>query len=71
VVVAKVEPGGKAAVAKVGPFEILVSVNGKVIRDVEEVRRMLEASSGKDAPEKVLELKLEKMGKSRLVRIRT
>ncbi len=65
VVVGKVERGSKAAIAKVAPFEVLVSVNGKVIRTVDEFRRLIEESPG----ERTLELKLERMGKSRLVRI--
>jgi S1-C subfamily serine protease len=70
VVVAKVEPGGKAAIAKVLPFEILISVNGQVVRTVDEFRRLL-SGAGPPAPEeRTLELKLERMGKSRLLRIR-
>jgi PDZ domain-containing protein len=66
VVVGKVERGSKAAIAKVAPFEILVSVNGKVVRNVDEFRQALEQSA---AGERTLELKLERMGKSRLVRM--
>jgi hypothetical protein len=71
VVVAKVEPGGKAAIAKVLPFEILVSVNGKQVRDVEQLRAVLEEVARMPGGDKTLELKLERMGKSRLVRIRS
>jgi serine protease Do len=69
VVVAKVERGSKAAVSKVVPFEILVSINGAMVRNVAEVKAAVEEAA-KAAGEKVLELKLERLGKSRLVRIR-
>jgi S1-C subfamily serine protease len=70
VIVAKVEPGSKAAIAKVMPFEVLVSLNGKVVRSVGEVRKAIEEASKAGQGERTLELKLERMGKSRLVRIR-
>ncbi|MGH9361107.1 MAG: PDZ domain-containing protein, partial [Thermoanaerobaculia bacterium] len=70
VVVAKVEPGGRAAVAKVLPFEILVSVNGRAVRSIEEFQRVLAAERASEGGDRVLEFKLERMGKSRLVRIR-
>ncbi len=70
VVVAKVEPGEKAAIAKVLPFEVLVSVNQQPIRGIDELRRLLDDFARKDEADKTLELKLDRLGKSRLVRIR-
>jgi hypothetical protein len=70
VVVAKVERGGKAAIAKVGPFEVLVSVNGQPVRNVDEAASALEAAEKKEDGAGGLELRLERLGKSRLVRIR-
>ncbi len=70
VVVAKVEPGEKAAIAKVLPYEILVSVNRHPIRGIDELKQVLDAFAGKDDGDRTLELKLDRLGKSRLVRIR-
>jgi len=70
VVVAKVERGSKAAIAKVLPYEILVSANGKVLHQIDDFRELL-GEVEKTAPgERLLELKLERMGKSRILRIR-
>jgi hypothetical protein len=70
VVVAKVERGGKAAIAKVFPFEVLVSVNGKPVGSVEEFHQAVDAARGKEGQESVLEFRMEKLGQSRIVRIR-
>ncbi len=69
VVVAKVEPGSKAAIARVLPFEILVSVNGRFVRKIDDFRQILEETSKTRDTDRMLELKLERMGKSRILRI--
>ena len=70
VVVAKVERGSKAAVAKVLPFEVLASVNSKPVNNVDDFQKALTEAQEKAGGDGTIELRLEKMGKSRLVRIR-
>jgi len=72
VVVAKVESGGKASVAKINPYEIIASVHGEPVRSAAEFRRKVEGflKGAEGQARKDLELKVERLGKSRLVKIR-
>ncbi len=72
VVVAKIESGSPAAVAKMRPFEIVTSVNGEPATGAKEFRAKVESFLGARAPgeRRDLELKVERLGKSRIVKIR-
>jgi hypothetical protein len=68
-VVAGVEPGGKAALGKVSPYVLLRRVNGEPVRTVDEFENLYERAKGGAEP-KVLELTVERFGKTRLVKIK-
>lgn len=63
VIVSKVEPGGKAAVAKLLPYEIVTHVNSEPVTDVKAFEA---AISGK----KELRLSINRMHKGRIVTIK-
>lgn len=69
VVVAKVESGGRAAVARIVPYERITSANGEPVRSAKEFREKAEAFLER-AGRGDLELKVERLGKSRIVKIR-
>ncbi|MBI4585113.1 MAG: PDZ domain-containing protein [Planctomycetes bacterium] len=68
VVVQKVESGSKAAVAKIGPYEIITSMSGQAVASAKDFHQKFDALM--KAGKKDLELKVERLGKSRLVKIR-
>ncbi len=63
VVVSKVEPGSRSAVAGVKPFELITHLNGRAISSVEQFRE-------RAAKADELRLSVERMGRSRQVRIK-
>lgn len=63
VVIAKVEPGGKAAVAGVKPYELITEVNGQPVRDVAAFQKAV-AKGGE------LRLSIRRMARSRVVNLR-
>ncbi len=67
VVVAKVKPGAKAAVAGMAPHRLLTHINGEAVRDFDDFKARVEALQKKDGA--ALEFTLEYMGKTRLVKI--
>jgi hypothetical protein len=67
VVVAKVESGSPVAVAKVLPYEIIVQVSGEPVRSASEFRALVEKARASGG---TLEFRVERLGKSRLVKIR-
>jgi len=67
-VIAGIEPGGKAALGKIYPYLLVRLVNGKPVRSVAEFKALAE----KPVPEgekRVLEVTVERFGKTRLVKI--
>lgn len=69
VVVARVESGGRAAVARILPYERITSANGEPVRSAKEFREKVGAFFER-AGRGDLELKVERLGKSRIVKIR-
>ncbi len=67
VVISTVEPGGKAAVRFVRPFEILTHIGATALRDVGDVRKALEEA--KSGGEDQLVLRLWNFGETRIVTI--
>jgi len=63
-VIAGVEPGGKAALGKLMPYSILRRANGKPLRTIADFGAIL-----RDSGAGVLELTVEHFGKTRLVKI--
>jgi predicted metalloprotease with PDZ domain len=63
VIVSRIEPGGKASVAGLKPFEIVLQVNGTPVPDVEAF-----AAAVGDATE--LRLQVKRMARTRIVKIR-
>jgi len=63
VIVSKVEPGSRSSVAGVKPFELITHLNGKAISTAEGFRK-------RAAKADELRLSIERMGRSRQVRIR-
>ena len=62
VIVSKVEPGSKASVAGLKPYEIVAQVNGQPVANVREFEKSLQS-------QKELRLSVERMNKGRLVKI--
>jgi len=63
VILSKIEPGGKAAVSQLRPYELITHVGGQPVRDLETFRAAL-------APGGELELTVTYLGKTRLVKIK-
>lgn len=63
VIVAKIEPGSKASVSGVKPFEIITHVNGQAVANVDDFER-----AAKDQPE--LRLSIKRMAKGRVVKVK-
>jgi hypothetical protein len=64
VIVSRVEPGGKAAVAKIIPFEIITQVNNEPVADAQAFKRLCEG-------QKELRLSVSRMTQNRIVKIRS
>ena len=62
VIVSKVEPGSKASVAGIKPYEMIVSVNDTPVRNVKDFERLANASGE-------LRLSVSRMTKGRVVKI--
>ena len=62
VIISKVEPGSKASVAKLRPFEIITQVNDQPIRSAEDLAKAVKGQSE-------LRLAVKRMTKGRVVRI--
>jgi hypothetical protein len=81
VIISKIEPGSKASVAGIKPFEMVTHVNGKEVFDVDdfdnalkEATRFAESqptSEPTDTEERQLRLSVKRMMKGRVVRIKT
>lgn len=71
VVVARVEGGKKAAVARLLPYELITEVNATEVRSAEEFSAAIEAARAADAAGSVasLELSVRRLGKSRIIRL--
>jgi S1-C subfamily serine protease len=63
VVVAKVEPGGKASVAGVKPYEIITHINDQPVNNVKDFEKL--AAAGGE-----MKLSLKRMTKGRIVTIK-
>lgn len=63
VIVSKLEPGGKAAVAGVRPFEIIIEVNDEPVSSVDEFEKRI---AGQDT----LKFSIRRMNKGRIVNIK-
>jgi len=63
VIVSRVEPGGKAAVAKILPFEVITHVNNEPVKNAKEFEKLCENQSE-------LRLSVLRMSQSRAVKIR-
>lgn len=63
VIVSKVEPGSKAAVSGVKPYEIVTHVNDQAVRDVKGFEQLI-------AGQNELRLKIKRMTKGRVVKIK-
>jgi len=63
VIVSKIEPGSKASVAGIKPYEIVTHVNDQPVKDVKEFEKLI-----KDQPE--LRLAVKRMTRGRLVKIK-
>ena len=63
VIVSKIEPGQKAAVAGLRPYEIVTHVNGKPVRNVEEFRKLADT-------DQALKLSVKRMDTGRIVQIK-
>ncbi|NIA20693.1 MAG: hypothetical protein GWP05_01725 [Anaerolineaceae bacterium] len=68
VIVWKVEPGEKAAVARIFPSAILTELNGRPIKDADDYRKRIEAIQNTEGGGTAV-IKILVMGKSRMVRI--
>ena len=64
VIVSKIEPGGKASIAGVKPYEIITHVNDKPVANVKDFAA---ATAGQDE----LRLSVKRMTRGRVVKIRT
>jgi len=62
VVVSKIEPGGKAAVAKIKPYELITQVNGKPVKSTAEFKTAT-AEAG------IYQLAIKRMHRRRLVKL--
>lgn len=47
VIVSKIEPGGKAAVAGIRPFEVVTQINGTPVKDVKDFERLVQGDEDK------------------------
>jgi len=65
VVVAKVESGGPAAIAKIAPYEIILSVDSQPVSSAEAFRRMVEKA--RNEGRKTVKLIVFSLGQSRIV----
>ncbi len=68
VIVWKVEPGEKAAVARITPFMILTELNSRPLKDVDDYQKRIEAIQQAEGGGTAV-IKILVMGKSRMVRI--
>jgi len=64
VIVSKIEPGGKASVAGIKPYEIITHVNDKPVRNVQDFEKLVAAQ------EDELRLSVLRMTKGRIVKIK-
>ncbi|HAK94236.1 MAG TPA: hypothetical protein DCM87_04350 [Planctomycetes bacterium] len=67
VVISMVEPGGKAAVRSIRPYEILTHIDSTALRNVHDVRAALDAAR-RDGDDQIL-LRLWNLGETRIVAI--
>ena len=65
VVVSNIEPGNKAAVARIMPFEIVTRVNGEAVLSPGEFRRRMREAVGRGS----VELLVVNLGRSRIVEL--
>jgi hypothetical protein len=63
VIVSKIEPGGKASVAGVKPFEIITHVNDNPVKNVKEFEKQVTDTTGE------LRLTIRRMARGRLVKM--
>lgn len=63
VIVSRIEPGSKASVAGIKPYELIISVNGADVMDVEEFEKLIGQPGD-------LRLFVKRMHKGRIVKIR-
>ncbi|MBN1967684.1 MAG: PDZ domain-containing protein [Anaerolineae bacterium] len=64
VIVAKIEPGSRASVAGLKPYEIVTHVNGEPVADAAAFEQQASAASGE------LRLNVKRMAKARIVKIK-
>jgi len=63
VIVAKVEPGSPAAVAKIRPFELITQIDGKPVGGADAFKRLLEEAA--KAKKTTVRITIERLGRSR------
>jgi S1-C subfamily serine protease len=63
VIASKIEPGSKASVSGIKPFEIISQVNGQPVKNVKDFERLIRN-------QEELRLSVERMNKGRLVKIK-
>ena len=63
ILVAKVRPGGRAAVAGIKPYELIISVNGKPVSDLKEFKKLV-------AGQKELRLGVRRLAVTRIVTVK-
>ncbi|HYV28840.1 MAG TPA: PDZ domain-containing protein, partial [Candidatus Eisenbacteria bacterium] len=63
VIISKIEPGSKVAVAGIKPYEIITHINGQVVATVQDFEKL--ASNQEE-----LNLAIKRMTKGRLVKVR-
>ncbi len=63
VIISKIEPGSKASVSKLKPYEIITHVNGKEVANVEEFEKLV-------ADQDELQLLVKRMTRGRTVKIK-
>jgi S1-C subfamily serine protease len=63
VIVAKIEPGSKASVSGLKPYEIITHINDKLVRSVEDFEKLIAGQSE-------LRLAVKRMTRGRVVKIK-
>ena len=63
ILVAKVRPGGRAAVAGIKPYELIISVNGKAVSNLKEFKELI-------AGQKELRLGVRRLAVTRIVTVK-
>ena len=62
IIISNIEPGSKASIAGLKPYEVILSINESEIRSVESLQKIIESVN-------VIRLQVKRMGQGRVVKI--